>query len=97
MEVSEDIMKSRQSWFWRRVTLQATLAALVVFLGFEVYITAGRVLAWTDVAIIITLVSAITFLLSMYFAMVDNATKLSGVVSAIGDAVGDARSAQRDQ
>lgn len=97
MEVSEDVMRGRQAWFWRRVTLQAILTAFTLMLGWEVWITASRVLGWTDVAIIITLVSAIVFLVSMYFAMVDNADKLSNVVNSIGDAVGDARGVNSNQ
>lgn len=91
MEVSPEIMKARQGWFWRRLTLQLTLLALVGCLVFEVCVTASRVLGWTDVAVILILAGAIVFLVSMYFAMVDNAEKLKTVVGSVGDAIGDAR------
>lgn len=89
--IDEDILKSRQAWFWRRTTLQAALASLIVFLGYEVFTTAALDLAWTDVAVIGILVAAIAWLVTMYFAMVDSAEKVTTVVTAVGDAVDKAR------
>jgi hypothetical protein len=89
--MDEDIAKSRQAWFWRRTTLQVTLGVILLMLTYTVCVNAPLEVDWTDVAIIAILTSAAVFLVSMYFAMVDNATKLAATVTAIGDAVDKAR------
>lgn len=90
-DVNFDVMRSRQAWFWRRTTLQAALAALTLILGYSVVVTAGLELSWKDVAVQCALTAGIVWLVTMYFAMVDSADKLSAAARAIGDGVGAAR------
>lgn len=89
--LDDDTLKARQAWFWRRTTLQITLAALTLILGYSVVVTAGLELSWKDVAVQCALTAGIVWLVTMYFAMVDSADKLSAAARAIGDGVGAAR------
>lgn len=89
--LDDDTLKSRQAWFWRRTTLQATLASLVLALFYSVVTTAGLVNDWPTVVLQCALIAAVAWLVTMYFAMVDNAEKLASAARAIGDGVGAAR------
>lgn len=89
--VDTEIMKSRQAWFWRRTTLQLTLVALVAMLFFSIAKTAALENDWPTVVVQCSLIAAVAWLVTMYFAMVDNADKLASAARAIGDGVGAAR------
>jgi ABC-type sugar transport system substrate-binding protein len=91
MTPAEDIMKSRQAWFWRRTTLQVTLLALALVLAASMFITASRAGDWPTTVVQVAIVSAMAWLVTMYFAMVDNAAKVGELVKQIGDAVDKAR------
>lgn len=90
-EVADDIMNSRQAWFWRRVTLQSVLLVLCSMLAYSVIVTANLKNDWPTVAIQLGLIGAIVFLVTIYFAAVNDANKISNFVGAVGHAVGDAR------
>lgn len=91
MPVHEDVLKERQSWFWRRITLQTTLFSLLAMLGYITIKTALLKQDWTGVSIVCALLVAIVWLVTIYFAAVNDAAKISSVVGSLGKAIGDAR------
>lgn len=90
-EVPEDIRRGRQQWTMRRLTLQSALFVLSVALFKAVLMTTAKVGDWPNTVTIVALISAIAWLVTMYFAMVDNAEKVSKVVGDVGEAIGNAR------
>lgn len=90
-EIAEDIMNSRQAWFWRRVTLQAVLTVLCAMLAYSVLVTASLRNDWTTVTVQLGLIGAVVFLVTIYFAAVNDANKIANFVGAVGHAVGDIR------
>lgn len=90
-EISADIMNSRQAWFWRRITLQAVLVVLCSMLAFSVIVTADLQNDWTTMTVQLGLIGAIVFLVTIYFAAVNDANKIANFVGAVGHAVGDIR------
>lgn len=90
-EINEEILRNRQTWFWRRVTLQATLAVMLVILVKSVAVTSGLANDWPTASVQLGLLAAIAWLITMYFAMVDSADKAGKVIEEVGDAVGHAR------
>lgn len=91
MVANEEVMKNRQAWFWRRTTLQITLLALALVLAASMFITASRAGDWPTTVVQVTIVAAMAWLVTMYFAMVDNAAKVGDLVKQIGEAVDKAR------
>lgn len=89
--VHDDVKKDRQMWFWRRITLQGTLIALILMLGHSSFVTAKLQNDWPTVVNQLGLIGAIVFLVSIYFAMVNDADKISRFVGSVGNAIGDAR------
>lgn len=92
MEVSEDIMRNRHAWFWRRVTLQFTLVVLSLILASTLVASGARTGDWPTTAVQIAIVVALCWLNTMYFAAVDSADKLAKVVNEVTEAVDAARS-----
>ena len=83
MPVSEDVMASRQTWFCRRTTLQLVLVALSVTLMYDLSLAAARPGDWPTAAVALALVGAIAWLVTMYFAMVDNASKVATLLEDV--------------
>lgn len=91
MELSEEVLRGRQTWFWRRTTLQAVLVALIGILFVQINKTAALDGDWPTTWVTIVLIGAIAWLVTMYFAMVDSAAKVVSVVEQVGESVGEAR------
>lgn len=91
MEAADDIVRSRQTWFWRRVTLQAVLFVQAIVLAATILITSHRSGDWPTAAVQLGILTSQAWLVTMYFAMVDNASKVSAVIEDIGKAVGAAK------
>lgn len=91
MKATDKVLADRQKWFWRRTTLQTVLLALVVALLHSSFTTASLQNDWPTVATQALLTGAIVWLVSMYFAMVDNANKLNAMIKTTGQAIKDAR------
>ena len=96
-EVDTNVIKDRQQWFWRRVTLQATLFVLLAILSYKAGIHAVQDEDWADVTIIGFLLAAINWLVTIYFAMVNDAAKISNVVNTLGGAIGEARNGNKKE
>lgn len=90
-EVSEEIMRDRQTWFWRRVTLQVVIFILSSVLAAQVYLSSGKTDNWPAAIVSCTIIAAIAWLVTMYFAMANNVAKVTGLISTVGDSVGHAR------
>lgn len=90
-KLSPEVLQSRQMWFWRRITLQSVVTFLCTVLGYTVIVTADLQNDWPTVATQIGLLTAIVWLVTIYFAAVNDADKIASVVTSIGAAVGDAR------
>lgn len=91
MELSEEVLRGRQTWFWRRTTLQVVLGVLCAILAVQVAKTATLNGDWPTTVVTLALIAAVAWLVTMYFAMVDNANKVVAVVNQIGESVGEAR------
>lgn len=89
--VDDQVMRDRQTWFWRRVTLQGCLVSLIAILTHSSLVTASLQNDWPTVALQLGLIAAIIWLVTIYFAAVNDASKITSFVGAVGDAVGDAR------
>ena len=87
-KADDTVIQDRQKWFWRRTTLQLTLASLIGILWLT---NTNPTDSWPEFAYKAALIAAITILVIMYFAMVNDAAKLQGVISTVGKAVGEAR------
>ncbi len=94
VEIPADVMQGRHAWFWRRITLQAVLTSLNAMLAYSVYITSALKNDWTTFWLQLSLISAIVWLITIYFAAVNDAAKITKVIGSIGAAVGDARDGQ---
>ncbi len=90
-DVPADIMQGRQQWFWRRITLQIVLIALLAIHGFMTLGVIASTQNWPLFAIISVQLASIVWLVTMYYAEVNNADKLANVARSIGAAVGDAK------
>lgn len=87
----DEVIKSRQQWFWRRITLQFSLLVLLAILSFKAGYSAVLDQNWPDVTIIGLLLAAIVWLITIYFAAVNDAAKIGSLVSTLGGAIGEAR------
>jgi len=89
----EDIILSRRSWFWRRITLQVVLGWLGVILSVMVGITAMRTGDWPTAAVQIALIAGMAWLVTMYFAQVNNADRIKGLVESATEGLARAKDA----
>ena len=92
----DEIIKSRQQWFWRRITLQFSLFVLLAILSFKAGYSAVLDQNWPDVTIIGLLLAAIVWLITIYFAAVNDAAKISNLVTTLGGAIGEARNGNKN-
>jgi LPS O-antigen subunit length determinant protein (WzzB/FepE family) len=91
-ELTDEVKVARQTWFWRRTTLQVTLFFLAVALVLTLLLSGMRSGDWPTAAIQVAIVAAIAWLNTMYFAMVDNADKVANVIREAVDAIDASRS-----
>ena len=92
-KVPTEVMTSRQTWFWRRTTLQLTLVFFGLSLMFSMLHTAFATNDWPTAVVQIAHLVAMAWLVTMYFAMVDSAAEVkailneaSGVIQKLTDA-----------
>lgn len=89
-----DVLAARQKWFWRRTTLQVTLAVFAALL-FSNFIThAGTELNWPAAFVQVSMVAAMAWLITMYFAMVDSADKIGALADKATALVGQIKDGQ---
>lgn len=91
MKTPEDILVSRKSWFWRRTTLQVILAWFGIILSVTVGITAMRTGDWPTAAVQIALIAGMAWLVTMYFAQVNNADRIKGLVESATEGLARAK------
>jgi hypothetical protein len=96
-DIDPNIIKDRQQWFWRRITLQTTLLVLLGILTYKAGVQSMLKENWVDVTIIGFLLSAIIWLNTIYFAMVNDAAKISSVINTLGGAIGEARNGNKKE
>lgn len=89
----DDIVKSRQSWFWRRTTLQLTLIAFWILLGVSVVLGGAQTGNWPTAVVQLGLMGGMTWLVTLYFAMVDSADKVTRLITETGKAIAEAKDA----
>lgn len=94
-QLSEEVKKERKAWFWRRITLQFTLTSFQLMLAYSVWVTSTLKNDWTTLSLQLGLIAASVWLVTIYFAAVNDAAKIAHVVKAVGEAVGDAREADK--
>lgn len=96
-QADDQIIRDRQQWFWRRLTLQLTLTSIILILANSIFSIPPEAYTFKHLYLHLGLCAAAVFLVTIYFAAVNDAAKISKFVGAVGNAIGDAKGNDSDK